>query len=78
MINRPVSFALHIRVLFTQSQLECMSEMMDLSKLEDVKENASGIYRRLANHSMPADETGPWPNEWIDLFKRWMDEGYAS
>lgn len=77
-VNRPVRFALHIRVLFTAAQQACMAGMMDLFSHDDVKANAEGIYDRLADQSMPADDSGPWPTEWITLFRRWIDEGCAE
>jgi hypothetical protein len=74
-INRPVRFSVHIRVLFTTSQQACMVAIIDLFNYSDVKSNAESIYARLADGSMPADDSGPWPSEWIALFRRWIDEG---
>jgi hypothetical protein len=76
--NRPASYALHIRPLFTKKQVDCMAFMFQLDAYEDVKSNAESIYARLADHSMPMDETRPWPDEWIALFRRWIDEGSAA
>jgi exonuclease VII small subunit len=50
-----------------------MSWAFDLSSYEDVKENAGTIYERLENGSMPCDE--PWPEEQVQRFKAWIDEG---
>ncbi|WP_155713679.1 hypothetical protein [Burkholderia stagnalis] len=77
MANRPASYQLHIRPLFTAQQINCMSGYFDLSNLADVKQNAQDIYGRLQDKSMPADATGPWPDEWIALFQRWINEGCA-
>jgi hypothetical protein len=52
-----------------------MAGMIDLFSYADVKSNAEGIYNRLADGTMPADDSGPWPNEWVELFRRWIDEG---
>ena len=49
---------------------------LDLSSYEDVKAKAEGIYSRLKDGSMPCD--GPWPDEQVEKFKRWMDEGMAA
>ncbi len=76
-MNRPVSFAIHVAPLFSESQQECMRTKFDLKSHADVSKWANKIYQRLLDKSMPADETGPWPDEWIALFKRWMDEGHA-
>ena len=75
--NRPASYSLHFQPVFTASQKACMSGMIKLDDYNDVKANAEDIYSRLADKSMPADNTGPWPNEWIALFRRWIDEGCA-
>lgn len=77
-MNRAVSFALHIAPLFTASQRQCMIKAFDLASYASVKQHAAGIYSRLADKSMPKDAGKPWPDEWIALFKRWMDEGCAA
>lgn len=73
--NRAASFALHIAIMFTDEQRRCMSPYLDLSSYEEVKANAETIYLCVQDHSMPADESGPWPDEWIILLRRWIDEG---
>ncbi len=73
--NRPASFASHIVVMFRDGQRRCMSPYLDLSSYEEVKANSETIYGRVKDHSMPADVSGPWPDEWIALFRRWIDEG---
>lgn len=74
-MNRPTSFALHIAPLFTAEQRQCMIGRFDLAKYEDVKAHGVVIGERLEDKSMPADDSNPWPDEWIALFKRWVDEG---
>lgn len=73
--NRPASFALHIAVMFTDEQRRCMSPFLDLGSYDEVKASAETTFERVKDHSMPADESGPWPDEWIALFRRWIDEG---
>jgi hypothetical protein len=78
MANRPTSYALHLRPLFTEDQRQCMlpgPRGFDLTRFEDVRDRAELIFSRLDDRSMPADDTGPWPDEWIQLFRRWIDEG---
>lgn len=75
--NRPASFALHIRPLFTSDQRDCMQGYLDLWSHDDVAANVELVHAKLLDHSMPADDTGPWPDEWISLFSRWMSEGCA-
>ena len=74
-MNRPVSYAMHIQGLFTESQRQCMLDTFDLKKYEDVKEWCDRIASRLKSKSMPADDTNPWPDEWIAIFTRWIAEG---
>lgn len=76
-MNRKVSYQLHIQPLFTSGQQGCMSYAFDLKKYEDVKQWSAKIVRRLTDKTMPAGPTGPWPDEWIALFQRWVDEGCA-
>jgi hypothetical protein len=73
----PLSFAGDIRPLFRDTpDVDTMKRMgLDLSSYEDVKNQAAGIYSRLEDGSMPCD--GPWSEENVTLFKRWMDEGMA-
>lgn len=72
-----LSFANDIRPLFRdEPDISAMVSMgLDLSSYDDVKAQSKAIYERLADGTMPCD--GPWPNEQIALFKRWMDEGMA-
>jgi len=74
-MNRKVSYKLHIQPLFTESQRQCMLDTFDLKKYEDVKQWSVQIGQRLTDKTMPADETNPWPDEWIALFNRWIEEG---
>jgi hypothetical protein len=73
--NRPTSFAYHIAMLFTDDQRRCMSPYLDLGSYDEVKANADAVFARLEDQSMPADDSGPWPDEWIALFRRWIAEG---
>jgi hypothetical protein len=69
------SFAHDIRPLFRDKDIEEMRFAFDLSQYDDVKSNASGIYDRLADGSMPCDEV--WPDNRIALFRQWTVEGYS-
>jgi len=53
-----------------------MSFAFDLSRYEDVKDNAAAIAERLSDGSMPCD--GPWPEDRIALFRQWMNEDYPQ
>ncbi len=70
-----LSFAEDIAPLFREKDVEEMRDIsgFDLSDVEDVREWAQGIYAQLSDGSMPCD--GPWPEERLATFKRWMDQG---
>ena len=74
----PPSFAGNIRPLFRDSDVSCMKAIadFDLSKFDDVKANAPGIFARLDNGSMPTD--GRWPQADIDLFRAWIASGFSA
>lgn len=66
-------FAADIVPLFRQKDINSMKRIFDLSKYEDVKDHAREILNRLEDGSMPCD--GPWPDEDVNLFRRWVDGG---
>jgi hypothetical protein len=68
-----MSFKTDIRPLFRDSDVEAMSSAFDLSSYEDVSENAEAIYARLDDGTMPCD--APWPEDQVELFRRWIDDG---
>jgi hypothetical protein len=70
-----LSYARDIRPLFRDDDVEAMRYAFDLSQYQDVKANAEGIYDRLTDGSMPCD--GPWPDDQVGSFRRWVDEGCA-
>jgi hypothetical protein len=70
-----LSFARDIRPLFRDDDVEAMRYAFDLTRLEDVRAYAEGIYARLADGSMPCD--GAWPADHVARFRQWMDEGSA-
>jgi hypothetical protein len=82
-MNRPVSFRLHIYPLFRPDPdvSHMQPKGIDLSSYDDVKSNSGEILRRLKLRDKymmpPKDHDGPWPDEWITLFERWITEGYA-
>jgi hypothetical protein len=70
-----VSFQRDIRPLFRDSDVSVMHAIagFDLSKYEDVRTRAERIYDRLADQTMPCD--APWPQDQIDRFRKWIDDG---
>lgn len=45
----------------------------DLWAYDDVVEHSQAILVRLENGSMPCDQA--WPDEQVDVFRRWVDAG---
>ncbi len=76
-----VSFAADIRPLFRDVDIQHMSWFCDLSKYEDVRDNADDILDRITQTGPkmmpPANDGGPWPQAQIDLFRQWKDSGCA-
>ncbi len=69
------SFEDDIRPLFREQDRSRMEWAFDLYRYEDVKENAQAILERLQDGDMPCD--GEWPEEQVELFRRWVNAGMA-
>lgn len=75
-------FAADIRPLFTDRDIHAMSKAFNLAKYEDVKTHASIIYDRIRGIGgavmppAPPRGEGPWPRSNIELFAKWMADGY--
>ena len=67
------SFEEDIKPLFREFDREQMEFAFDLWRYEDVKEHAPDILERLEDGDMPCDD--PWPEERIETFRSWIDEG---
>lgn len=76
-------FELHIRPLFRPTDRVHMIGRFDLWKYEHVADNVN-LQRILTRVQLPPDDMtlmpplnvgGPWPQEWIDLLKRWDSTG---
>jgi hypothetical protein len=84
-MSRPTSFKLHIRPLFRDIDVQHMANVgpfsLDLTNQAEVAARAQQILARLKNAEdpMPPIRTdGPWPEEWIALFERWIAEGHPE
>jgi hypothetical protein len=81
---RPTYFELHIRPLIRELDREQMLIQrpgLDLWNADIVKSNATRIVSLLENSDPgsimpPMGYGGPWPAEWIGLFKQWISEGF--
>jgi hypothetical protein len=71
-----LSFESDIRPLFREFDRSEMEWAFDLWSYDDVKENAGGILERLEDGAMPCDD--PWPEDRVDVFRRWVQEGMPA
>jgi hypothetical protein len=76
------SFQSDILPLFTERDIQAMSKAFNLASYQDVKANAAIIYDRIRGIGgavmppPPPVGDGPWAQTRIDVFGRWMAEGY--
>jgi hypothetical protein len=83
---RPTSFQMYIRPLIRELDREQMLLQrpgLDLWDPESVKNNAGIILSVLENTQPgsimpPMAYGGPWPGEWVSLFRRWVSESFPS
>jgi hypothetical protein len=81
-MTKLASFEADIRPLFTDRDIRAMSKAFNLGSYNDVKTHASAIYDRIRGIGgavmppPPPKGEGPWPQSRIDLFAKWMADGY--
>ena len=75
-VDEPVSFEAQIKPLFREGDRMSMQSHFDLWSYDEVSENADAILGRLEDGSMPCD--GAWPEQQVELFRRWIDSGKAA
>ena len=79
---RQTSFQADIRPLFTEQDIDAMSKAFNLANYGDVKVHAAAIYDRIRGIGgavmppPPPRGEGPWPQSRIELFAKWMADGY--
>jgi hypothetical protein len=75
-------FEADILPLFTERDIHAMSKAFHLASYGDVKAHASVIYDRVRGIGgavmppPPPRGEGPWPPSRIELFAKWMADGY--
>jgi CDGSH-type Zn-finger protein/truncated hemoglobin YjbI len=69
-----VSFDAHVKPLFRPADRNSMTFAFDLWSRADVQAHATDILDRLSSGTMPCD--GAWPEEKVDVFKRWIESGF--
>lgn len=71
--EQQVGFAADIRPLFRDSDRAAMRGAFDLFSHDDVLAHGQAIAGRLSAGTMPCD--GPWPEQQVQLFERWLAQG---
>ena len=80
--TKPTSFQADIRPLFTERDIQGMIKGFNLASYDDVKMHAAAIYDRIRGIGgavmppPPPRGEGPWPQALIELFAKWMADGY--
>ena len=81
-MTNTTSFQRDILPLFTQRDIEGMCKAFNLASYDDVKKHAAAIYdriRAIGGPVMPPPPPrgeGPWPQSRIELFAKWMADGF--
>jgi hypothetical protein len=70
------SFAQDIKPLFRDIDRSSMDFVFDLWDYQEVKDHAQDILERVSDGTMPCDEE--WPQERIELFRRWIETGMSA
>jgi CDGSH-type Zn-finger protein/truncated hemoglobin YjbI len=69
-----VTFDAHVKPLFRPADRSSMTFAFDLWSHADVQAHAADILDRLRSGTMPCD--GAWPEEKVDVFRRWTESGF--
>jgi hypothetical protein len=72
-IDHEPSFERDVRPLFRERDVLDMQFILNLSSYDEVREDAELIYERIADGTMPCDDT--WPPERLGLLRAWIDTG---
>ena len=72
-VSDELRFERDIRSLFRDVDVDGMAWLFDLTDHAQVAEHADSIVMQLEIGSMPCD--GPWDEERVALFKRWVAGG---
>lgn len=81
-MTKPTSFEEDIRPLFTERDVHGMIKAFNLASYDVVKAHAAAIYDRIRGIGgavmppPPPKGEGPWPQARIELFAKWMADGY--
>jgi hypothetical protein len=81
-MTKTTSFQADIRPLFTERDIQGMMKAFNLASYDHVKKNAGAIYDRLRGIGgavmppPPPKGEGAWPQSRIELFAKWMADGF--
>ena len=81
-MDKLTSFAADIRPLFTERDIRGMAKGFNLTSYDEVKAHAAAIYDRIRGIGgalmppRPPIGEGPWPQARIELFAKWMADGF--
>ncbi len=81
-MSKLTSYEADIRPLFTQRDIQGMSKAFKLASYDDVKTHAAAIFDRVRGIGgafippPPPRGEGPWSQSRIDLFGKWMADGF--
>jgi len=75
-VAKPPYFELHIRPMFRILDRDHMLFALNLFDYDSVKTHAKTIAKKLKQDMPTIDTGGPWPDEWIALFDRWIAAGF--
>ena len=73
MTDTAPTFANDIKPLFRESDRTAMLSAFDLWSFDDVTANSARIVGAVESGKMPCDAR--WPDERVDLLRRWIDSG---
>jgi len=71
-----LGFEPDIKPLFREKDRQAMLRAFDLWAYADVVAHADAIAERLSEGTMPCD--GAWPEEQVERFRHWIQEGAAD
>jgi hypothetical protein len=81
-MSKLTSYEADIRPLFSQRDIQAMSKAFNLASYDDAKAHAAAIFDRIRGIGgavmprRPPRGEGPWPQSRIDLFGKWMADGF--
>lgn len=81
-MTKVTSFKADILPLFTERDIRGMSKAFNRASYDDVKAHAAAIYDRIRGIGGPVMPPppprgeGPWPADRIELFAKWIADGF--